>query len=382
MTTTRREFLSSAAGISILGGSAVSAMADLSADTSEPPTRKLNILILGGTVFLGPHIVEAALERKHNVTLFNRGMTNPDLFPKLETLIGNRDPDIEEGLEALKGRDWDAVIDTSAYVPRIARASATMLADRVKQYVFISSVSVYADNSIPYMDESAAVGKLDDETTEEITGETYGPLKALCEQACEEVLPGRVTTIRPGLIVGPLDPSDRFTYWPVRIHRGGEVLAPAPGTDPVQYIDARDLAAFVVRTIETGAKGLFNAVTPAGQFTMAGMLHGIRASQSTNATFTWVDREFLDEHNVQPWSDLPAWVPPIEGYEGFALMKSKAAADAGLKFRPLADTARDTLNWFLKLPEDRRQNLRTGLSQERESEILSAWHAREETSDD
>ncbi|UCD76347.1 MAG: NAD-dependent epimerase/dehydratase family protein [Phycisphaerales bacterium] len=365
---------------------------------------KLNLLILGGTGFLGPHIVEAALARGHSMTLFNRGRTNTHLFPELEKLVGDRAGD----LEALKGREWDAVIDTSGYAPKNVKDSAELLADHVKQYVFISSVSAFADHSTPYADETYPVGRLLDEDGNEldgmtyerkdVNGVTYGPLKALCEKAAEDAMPGRVTVIRPGLIVGPGDTTDRFTYWPVRIDRGGEVLAPGSGDDPVQYIDVRDLAAFVIRCLEENITGIFSTVTPAGRFTIAELLHGCKAATWNDATFVWADTEFLAKHGVHGWQHMPVWVAPADGYEGFGLVSSEKAVAAGLKFRPLAETARDTVDWFKTLPEDRQARLgpeavyrgetdsdeslpirRSGLSAAREAEVIKAWREREDT---
>ncbi len=218
----------------------------------------MRILILGGTVFVGRHLVEAALARGHEVTLFNRGQHGPDLYPGVEKLRGDRDG----GLDALRGRRWDAAIDTCGYVPRIVRASATLLANAVDHYTFISSVSVYPEAHTRHLDEDSPVGALDDESVEDVTPETYGPLKALCEQAAEGAMSGRALTIRPGLIVGPHDPTDRFTYWPRRVAQGGEVLAPGRPERPVQIIDARDLAAWTLQLVASGARGVYNATGP------------------------------------------------------------------------------------------------------------------------
>lgn len=215
----------------------------------------MKILVLGGTRFLGRHIVEAALAGGHDITLFNRGQNNPDLFPEVEKLRGNRDGD----LSALQGRQWDAVIDTCGFVPRIVQASAALLADSVRHYTFISSISVYADFSKPAMNENAPVGTMQDESIEEITAETYGPLKALCERTAEKAMPGRVLHIRPGYIVGPFDPTDRFTYWPRRVATGGEMLAPGRPDSQIQFVDVRDLANWIIRMVETNRTGVFNA---------------------------------------------------------------------------------------------------------------------------
>ena len=330
----------------------------------------MKLLILGGTVFLGRHLVESALDRGHTVTLFNRGQRNPDLFPNLEKLRGNRDGD----LRALEGRQWDAVIDTCGYVPRIVRASAELLAGAVDHYTFISSLSVYADFARPGIDESAPVGTLPeaDRTVEAVTGATYGPLKALCEQAAETALPGRSLIIRPGLIVGPHDPSDRFTYWPSRVARGGEVLAPDPPDRPVQFVDVRDLAEWNVHLVEERRTGIYNATGPDYTLTMGQLLDTCRTVSSSEARFTWVGEEELVRHEVEAYSELPLWVPAESA--GFDRFDCSRAIAAGLAYRPLADTVRDTLVWDAGRPPEVEG--RNGLKPEREAALLQAWHAR------
>src|SRR5712691_1788013 len=265
----------------------------------------MKLLLLGGTMFLGRHIVENALTRGHEVTLFTRGQHNPELFPDVEKLKGNRDGD----LTALEGRHWDAVIDTSGYFPRVVRASAELLADAVNHYTFISSISVYAEFSKPGKDESSAVGTLEDQTVEEITETTYGPLKALCEQAAEAVMPGHTLTIRPGLIVGPHDPTDRFTYWPHRVAQGGEILAPGKGLQHVQFIDVRDLAAWTVRMVEANHTGTYHATGPEHTLTMQQFLEECQSVIGSDAHFTWVSEAFLLDKEVDPYVELPLWVP-------------------------------------------------------------------------
>ncbi len=328
----------------------------------------MNLLILGGTVFLGRHLVTTALARGHTVTLFNRGQHNPDLFPDVEKLRGDRDDD----LAALEGRRWDAVIDTCGYVPRIVRASAALLADAVDHYTFISSMSVYADPMPTHANESAPLATIEDETVEAITGETYGPLKALCEAAAEAAMPGRVLNIRPGLIVGPFDPSDRFTYWPVRLARGGEVLVPDRPDMPVQLIDARDLAAWNIRMIERGGTGTYNATGPAERLTFKSVLETCRSIAETDTTFTWVSEDFLQEHEVAPWVGLPLWLTAEAG--GMLQANINRALEDRLTFRPLAETARDTLTWANSRPND--HEWRAGLTPGREAELLGQWHAR------
>jgi 2'-hydroxyisoflavone reductase len=294
------------------------------------------------------------------------------LFEHLEQLRGDRDGD----LDALKGRTWDVVIDTSGYVPRIVRDSATLLAENVKQYIFISSVSVYASNAKPNADEDAPVGTLDDPTIEQVTGATFGPLKALCEQAAEEAMPGRVANIRPGLIVGKRDGSDRFTYWPVRIDRGGDVLCPSDGSDSVQIIDVMDLGKWIVHVAEKNITGVFNALGPKGGMPMRTMLEACQDVSDNASNLVWVDAEFLAQHGVRAWSDMPAWVPAIGGSRGFGTRSCARAIAAGLTFRPIRDTCAETLKWFKTLPDERQKNLRAGISAERETEVLKAWRAR------
>jgi 2'-hydroxyisoflavone reductase len=329
--------------------------------------KRLRVLILGGTGFLGPHLVANAVARGHVVTLFNRGKTHPELFADLEKLRGDR----EGKLDALRGRSWDAVVDTSGYVPRVVKMSADMLAKWVKQYVFISSISVYPDDLPPGADETAKVQELTDPKTEEVM-KHYGELKAACERTVEASLPGRTLNIRPGLIVGPGDPTDRYTYWPVRLDRGGEVLAPGDGNDSAQYIDARDLAAFIVHSIEDRTVGVFNATGPAQKLTMRGMLEETQKAVRKPSTLVWVPKPFLDEHKVSEWTDLPVWA----GTSGISQIDCKKAISKGLRFRPGEATAKDTLAWWKTLPPERQAKQRAGLSAEREQEVLAAWKAR------
>ncbi|HEY3244258.1 MAG TPA: SDR family oxidoreductase [Phycisphaerae bacterium] len=371
MTSSRRDFLRKsvlAGGLAAFGSRSDGLWV---AEPQESGTRGAGkkLLILGGTGFLGPHVVEFARKRGHTLTLFNRGKTHPQLFPDIEKLHGDRNGD----LKSLEGRQWDAVLDNSGYVPRQVRDSAELLKDNVQHYVFISTISVYADTSKPGMDESAPVGKLPDETVEKVTGETYGPLKALCEQAVEKSLPGRATVIRPGLIVGPGDPTDRFTYWPVRLDRGGEVLAPGDPSDPIQLIDVRDLAEWIVRVIEQSITDVYNATGPKGTLTMGEMLQACQAASKSAARLTWVDADFLEQQKVSAWEDMPVWLPPRGETAGAAKVNAQKAIAKGLTFRPIAVTAKDTLDWFKSEPDERRSKLKAGISPEREAEVLAAW---------
>ena len=337
----------------------------------QPPLR---LLVLGGTAFLGPALVEQALAAGHRVTLFNRGRTAPDLFKgveQVETLLGDRNGQ----LDALRGREWDLVIDTSGYVPRHVKLSAELLASQTRHYVFISTISVYASFAKPN-DENSPVARLADPAVEQITGETYGGLKALCEAAAETALPGRVTNIRPGLIVGPRDRTDRFTYWPARVAAGGEVLAPGTPADGVQWVDVRDLAAFVLRTGEQRVTGVFNACSAPGQFTMGALLESCRRVSGSDARFTWADSAFLAGQQVAPWSDMPVWIPPAGEELAASRVSNARAAAAGLAIRAVDDTVRTTLEWHRTRPAEQQAKLRSGLSRERESAVLAAWHQR------
>lgn len=332
----------------------------------------MRILILGGSVFLGRALVEVALMRGHNLTLFNRGQSNPDLFPQVEQLHGDRAAD----LSVLRGRHWDAVIDTCGYVPRIVRLSAEALTGATDHYTLISSLSVYADVSQPGLDESAPVGTLQDETVEQVTGETYGPLKALCERAVEQTWPGRTLVIRPGLIVGPFDPTDRFTYWPHRVAQGGEVLAPGRPARCLQFIDVRDLAEWTLHMVERKQTGVYNADGPLQPLPMEELLNACWAVSDSKASLTWVSEEFLAEQKVEGWSQMPLWVPESDpSNAGFFAFDNRKAVAAGLVFRHVQETVRATLEWDATRPAD--HVWRAGLTRKREAELLEAYGALE-----
>ncbi|HEX9982899.1 MAG TPA: NAD-dependent epimerase/dehydratase family protein [Thermoanaerobaculia bacterium] len=367
MPLTRRTFLaaSAAAGTLAATGSLNAAI--------TPAAKPLSILILGGTGFIGPAQVRYAVARGHKVSVFNRGKTNPGLFPDVEHLEGDRNGK----LDALKNRKWDAVIDNPTTLPKWVRDAAAILKDNTGQYIFISTLSVYADNSKPNMDESAPTIEGGDANATEVKMENYGALKAQAERETLTAYGKRATIVRPGLIVGPGDNSDRFTYWPVRINRGGEVLAPGNPTDLVQIIDARDLGEWTIRLLEQKAFGTFNAIGPSSPLSMAEMLYGIRAITSADVKFTWVPASFLEEQKVNPWSDMPAWIPAEGEYAGFGSRSNKKALAAGLTFRPLADTAKATLEFHESRPAERKAKMRAGITPEREAAVLAAWKAKQ-----
>jgi 2'-hydroxyisoflavone reductase len=319
----------------------------------------MKLLVLGGTKFLGRHAVDAALAGGHKVTIFTRGQTNSELFPKVEHLQGDRDGD----LDALRGGAWDGVVDTSGYVPRIVRQSAELLHDRVGRYVFVSSISVYDDFSAP-LSETSPVAELEDPASEEIE-EHYGALKAACEGVVEEIYSDRSARVRAGLIVGPYDPTDRFTYWPRRIALGGEVLGPGDPGAPVQFIDARDLAAWLVLLALEGPGGTFNATGPSQELTFEQLLDDMRETIRSDAHVVWLDGERVLEAGVQPWSELPLWLPSKD-YAGMARADISRALAAGLTFRPVEETIADTLAWDRSEPGDRPT-----LTQDKEQEILA-----------
>ena len=332
------------------------------------------ILILGGTNFLGPATVEPALARGHRVTLFNRGRTRPGLFPNVEKLHGDRDPDKGEGLKSLEAGTWDAVIDNSGFFPRHVAASARLLAPKSKQYIYISSISAYAEDRTENAAEDAPLATMPDPTLESMGPnlEYYGALKALCEKAAGQAMPGRVAVVRPGYIVGPDDPTGRFTYWPVRIDRGGEVLAPGAPDDPVQFIDVRDLGAWLVRLVENGTTGVFNAVGPATRLGWGALLEACRKAGSNPGRLTWVSADFLA---AQKPPEFPIWAPYAGETRGAHTRGIARALRAGLALRPCEETVRDTLAWYKSQPADGRVKL-AGPTAEQEAALLSAWRAR------
>jgi 2'-hydroxyisoflavone reductase len=420
MSTTRRAFL----GQTVVIGSA--AAASLSPKWSplflaRPSVGQRRILILGGTGFIGPKTVEAALARGHKVTVFNRGHREkyrPLAFKDVEHLYGNRDPELPaddekgddgkllhpdakpKGLEELAGKEWDAVIDNSGYFPRMVAASAQLLAKSAKQYIYISSISAYESMATPNLDETAPLAKLADPKVETMgkDGANYGGLKVLCEQAASAAFPGKAAIVRPGYIVGPGDPTDRFTYWPVRILRGGDVLVPGSPDDPIQYIDARDLAEWLVKLVEDGTAGTFNAIGPKGRGRWGDVIKACTDAAKGTSVISWVPTDWLEKNGMGGEDAFPIWAPPTGASAGGHLWKNERAIQAGLKFRPVSDTVKGILEWWPgeleararitkeltdaavakkqdppKLPDPKV--LKAGPKPEAEAELLAKWKA-------
>ena len=376
--TTRRDLFK----LGALAAAATAAPALLKAHgTSTVPRadKPLRILILGGTGFTGPFQVGYALARGHTVTLFNRGQRpSPEWPGEVEQLHGDRNTG---DLKALRGREWDVCIDNPTTLPFWVRDAGRVLAGQVGHYLFISTISVYADGSRPGITEDAALAEYIGKDAMAETRDTlmadvanrYGPLKALSEAEARKQFGARVTIVRPGYIVGPRDDSDRFTYWPQRIAQGGEVLVPGDGSDPVQVIDGRDLGEWMIRLAETGTTGTFNACGPDYTLSTDAMVHGCHAVTGGPARFTHVTPEFLEAQQV----GLPIWVSAKAGpYAGYGRVSNARAIAAGLTFRPLATTVGDLLAWFRSLPAERQARLNAGIPREREAELLKAWRAQ------
>lgn len=417
----RRELLGGGAAAAAFGlvSSACSSRPKPGPDPATPPKiAPKRILILGGTGFLGPKTIDVALARGHHVTIFNRGKREKllPLTAEVEHLYGNRDPELPaddergpdgkllhpnaspRGLEQLAGKRWDVVIDNSGYYPRMVGASAQLLAPNVGQYIFISSISAYATNPASGGDETTAVATIADPKVETMGAsfENYGALKALCEQAVEAALPGRATIVRPGFIVGPGDPTDRFTYWPVRIARGGEVLVPGGAEDPLQIIDVRDLAEWLVTLAERGTPGTFNATGPERPARWGQVVDSCAAAAKSSAALTWVPASWLSANGGD--GVFPIWAPAEGETAGFHRWSNERAKAAGLTFRPVAETIEALLAWYPQEVERRVRvtkeleaaakakgtapppgdpsALRAGPSAERERELLAAWKAR------
>ncbi len=362
MKLSRRNILKAGAGSAL-----ALAAGRLMAKENSPGT----LLVLGGTGFIGPHLTELALGRGWKVTHFNRGKRDPDGVPNVETLIGDR----KGQLASLKDRKWDAVIDDTGYIPKFCKMSADLLRPNTGYCLFVSSISAYAGFA-KANDIGSPTGVLANKDEEEITNESYGPMKALCEQYVRDAYGSRSSIVRPGYIVGPLDPTDRFTYWPVRVARGGDMAAPGTPADPIQLVDVRDLVAFMLGLVERRVDGYFNAVTPPGAITMGNLIDTSRKLTGADTKVTWIDEDFLakflkpEEMNFAPWG-------PMRGEEaGGSLTGMAASTAAGLTSRPFEEIVRDTLAWHETRPAERKAALRSGLTPEREAELLAAWRAR------
>jgi 2'-hydroxyisoflavone reductase len=368
MTVSRRDFIQWSAAATALAATGL----DLSAAPAIKPKR---ILILGGTGFLGPATIEIAQARGHQVTMFNRGKTRPDLFPGVEKLHGDRDPKKGEGLKALEKGTWDAVIDNSGYYPRQVGASAALLAPRAKQYLYISSISAYKEPNPENGTEEAPLATLPDPTVETMGKEfqNYGGLKALCEQAAQKAMPGRTTVIRPGYIVGPDDPSGRFTYWPVRFDKGGEIAVPGAPTDPVQIIDVRDLAAWLVHLVELGTMGVFNACGPEKRLAWGSLVEACQKVGTAHAKPVWIPADFVAK---QEGIEFPIWAAYAGDTKGFSTWRNDRAVKAGLRFRPVEQTAKDTLAWFKTQEKEAKGRTKlAGPTAEQEAKLIAAWRA-------
>lgn len=364
----RREamLMAGAAAGTVLAGPAWSAEGAM-----KGPAQALKVLLFGGTGFIGPHFVRELSAGGHQLTLVNRGKRNPGLFPNLETLIGDRNGP----LDALQGRQWDVVIDDSGYLPAQVRRSTQLLQDNVRHYIFVSSISAYADLTPPGIDEGYRLATLKDPNVTTITDETYGGLKAACEQIVEQTFGERQAVIRPTYIVGPGDSSDRFTYWPVRAARGGEMLAPGSALDPIQFIDVRDLASFMRVCVERSVAGRYNACNPPGAVTIGDVLESSKRIARSNTSFAWASQSFLEKNQALESGEIPIWSPPSGKDAGAALVSSARAVAKGLRFRALEETVRDTLAWHETRPAEQKSKLRAGLTAERETQLLKQLKA-------
>jgi 2'-hydroxyisoflavone reductase len=369
MSTSRREFLqvSAAAAAALLTQHAAAA----AREQAKPASSKLKLLVLGGTGFIGPALVELAQKRGHSVTIFNRGKTRPGLFPDVEKLQGDRDPKKDQGLKSLEGRKWDVVFDDCGYYPRHVKASAELMAPNIGHYVYVSSISCYAKNDVEGGTEDAELAKLEDPAVETMGagGAYYGGLKVLCEQAAQAAMPGKTTIVRPGYIVGPDDSSGRFTYWPVRIDKGGDVLVPGDKSDPIQVIDVRDLAAWMLLVGEQGTKGVFNACGPEQRLSWGDVIAACQKCAGAPSKLHWATTAEL-----KPFADVefPIWAPYESDSKGFHTWSNARAVKAGLRFRPIEEIAKDTLAWWKTVAADDRRKKLAGPAADKEQELLKA----------
>ena len=340
-------------------------------------SESLNVLILGGTGFIGPHMVREAQRRGHTLTLFNRGRTNSDLFPDVEKIKGDRNGDHSE----IAGRKWDVVIDNSGYIPRHVETAARVLSPNVDHYVFISTISVYASFAEPNH-EGSPLAQLDDETVEQVTGETYGGLKVLCEKrAATEMGDERLTVLRPTYICGPGDHTDRFSYWPIRTARGGEMIWPGGPEYPTQIIDVRDLAQFTFDAVEQRVSGTYNMVNPPGSYTMGDLLRDSVSASGADVAPIWVDEDFIEmarnEYTVSNRGMFPVWHGLSGEYAAVSSISDERAKAAGLVARPVSETIAALLSWWKTLPEERQADLRSGIPADIEAELITRWRAQQ-----
>lgn len=393
--SSRRRFVAESLGLAVAASLAPGALAAALRDPPKEGAKPMKILILGGTGQLGPFVVERARARGHEVTLFNRGQSSPGILPDVERIQGDRYTDLSGLEKAVKdGRRWDAVIDTFTYVPKTVTDAMDILLPAMRQFVVISTVSVYASNNEPDADENAELATVSDEiaagiTTHQQVGAHYGAMKARVEKAAEERFPGKVTVIRPGLIVGPRDATGRYTYWPVRGSEGGRMIAPGTGDDFLQIIDVRDLADFTLLCVERGLFDVFNAVTPAATLRMRDVVESVCRVGKADTQPVWIPADFLVANGVAPWQQMPAWVPnATPGYAGFGRTSTARAMKAGLTTRSLDDTNEATLAYYRsrgeELAKERgeefaatwRTRTRGGLARDKETSVLEAWDKR------
>ncbi|GFE89168.1 NAD-dependent epimerase/dehydratase family protein [Steroidobacter agaridevorans] len=358
----RREALLMAGAATLLAGETFAA---------EPKVKPMKVLILGGTGISGPHLVRELRAAGHQLTLLNRGKRNPGLFKDVETLIGDR----AGPLDVLKGRDWDVVVDNSGYFPKQVKLSAELLKGHTQHYIYVSSISAYADLTPPGIDEDYQLAELKDPDATEISNDNYGGLKAACEKVVEQTFGDNQAVIRPSYIVGPGDSSDRFTYWPVRVARGGEVLAPGTAADTVQFIDVRDMADFMRACVERKIKGRYNLCNPPGAVTMGELLDASKRISKSNASFTWASQSFIEQQKLVENGEIPIWAPPVGKEAGATLVSSARAVAQGLRFRDLDTTIKDTLAWHEQRPAEQKAKLRAGLTADREAELLKQLKA-------
>lgn len=359
--TSRRDVLKLGAGIAAASAMPFAPAAEVKGKT---------LLILGGTGFIGPHLTTEALRLGWKVTHFNRGKRDADGVSGVETLLGDR----KGQLDSLKGRKWDAVVDNTGYVPKFTKQSADLLAPNAGYCLFVSSISAYASFAKPN-DENSPTGKLEDINFEEVNNDTYGPMKALCEQYSMDAFKGRCSVVRPGYIVGPLDPTDRFTYWPVRVSKGGEMLAPGTPRDPIQIIDVRDLTAWMMKLVEARTTGYFNAITPARAYTLGDIITASqKESPKAGTKVTWVPEDFLMKQWKPEEVDVPPWSPVKGEWAAASLTSVDRAVKSGLKFRSMEATVHDTMEWWRTLPAERTAKLKAGIDPQKEADTLKAWH--------